>query len=203
MKQNKVNYHLLYKNQISEIEKNDTKPTLLLHSCCAPCSSLCLERLTKYFSVTVFYYNPNITSSEEYFKRLNEQIDFCKNAYGGSVKVIAGNYSVLDFYSAIKGREEDEERGERCKLCYGLRLEETAKFASKNGFNYFTTTLSVSPYKNEQWLNELLKDYSIKYGVNCLFTDFKKDGGYLRSIELSKEYNLYRQNYCGCEFSKR
>ena len=203
MKQNKVNYHLLYKNQISEIEKNNTKPTLLLHSCCAPCSSLCLERLTKYFGVTVFYYNPNITSSEEYFKRLNEQIDFCKTAYGNEVKVVAGNYDVNDFYSKINGREEDEERGERCKLCYGLRLEETAKFASKNGFNYFTTTLSVSPYKNEQWLNELLKDYSIKYGVNCLFTDFKKDGGYLRSIELSKEYNLYRQNYCGCEFSKR
>lgn len=203
MKQNKVNYHLLYKNQISEIEKSNIKPTLLLHSCCAPCSSLCLERLTKYFDVTVFYYNPNITSSEEYFKRLNEQIEFCKNAYGESVKVIAGNYNVDDFYTAIKGREEDEERGERCKLCYALRLEETAKIAKEQGFNYFTTTLSVSPYKNEQWLNELLKDYSLKYGVNCLFTDFKKDGGYLRSIELSKEYNLYRQNYCGCEFSKR
>ncbi|MBO5851651.1 MAG: epoxyqueuosine reductase QueH [Clostridia bacterium] len=202
MKQNKTNYDLLYKKQISELDTS-CKPTLLLHSCCAPCSSLCLERLTKYFLVTVFYFNPNITSSEEYFKRLNEQIEFCKIAYGNAVKVVAGSYNPSDFYTDIKGREQDEERGLRCKICYEIRIEETAKFARENGFNYFTTTLSVSPHKNEQWLNELLDKYSKIYGVNCLFSDFKKDGGYLKSIELSKQYNLYRQNYCGCEFSKR
>lgn len=203
MKTNKTNYHLLYNSQIKEVERLNDKPTLLLHSCCAPCSSLCLERLTKYFSVTVFYYNPNITSKEEYLKRLNEQKEYCLKAYGKSVTVLEGEYNPSEFYLAISGRENDEERGLRCKLCYGLRIEKTAQYAKKLGFNYFTTTLSVSPHKNEQWINELLNEFSKKYGVECLFSDFKKDGGYLRSIELSKQYNLYRQNYCGCEFSKR
>ncbi len=199
---NKVNYDLLFKSQIEEIKKSGKKPTLLLHSCCAPCSSLCLERVTPFFNVTIFYYNPNITDEIEYFKRLNEQIEFVKKAYAKTVKVIAHKYEPQEFLTAVKGRETDLERGARCKICYALRIEETANFAKTNGYDYFSTTLSVSPHKNEQWINELLKEYSIKTNVNCLFADFKKEGGYQKSIELSKEYNLYRQNYCGCKFSK-
>ncbi len=176
--------------------------TLLLHSCCAPCSSFCLEKVTKHFKTDVFYYNPNITDESEYQKRLNEQIEFTRNVYSDSVKVISGIYDKNEFLNAVKGRELDKEGESRCKICYKLRLEETAKLAKELGYDYFTTTLSVSPYKNAGWLNEIGESLAEKYKVNYLYADFKKENGYHRSIELSKEYNLYRQNYCGCEFSK-
>ncbi len=176
--------------------------TLLLHSCCAPCSSSCLEKVTKHFKTDIFYYNPNITDKSEYDKRLLEQIEFCKKVYLDKVGVIRGDYDKEEFLKAIKGYESDKEGGNRCKICYLLRLEETAKMAKQKGYDYFTTTLSVSPYKNANWLNEIGESLAEKYGVGYLYADFKKENGYLRSIELSKEHNLYRQNYCGCEFSK-
>ncbi len=196
---NNINYDKI-QNQIIKDLKGDAK--LLIHSCCAPCSSYCLEKISPYFKTDVFYYNPNITSSEEYLKRLEEQINFVKSVYGDTIRVINGDYNPSDFYTAVKGLENQVEGGKRCRICYQLRLEETAKKARELGYNYFTTTLSVSPYKNAKWLNEIGEELSIKYGVNYLYADFKKNGGYLRSIELSKKYNLYRQDYCGCEFGR-
>ena len=140
--------------------------------------------------------------SEEYYKRQNEQKDFLLKRYNGDVLVIDGNYDVSEFLTAIKGYEGAKEGGERCKRCYQLRLQETAKTAKELQFDYFTTTLSVSPHKNATWLNEIGEELEKLYGVKYLYADFKKGGGYLRSIELSKEYNLYRQDYCGCDFSK-
>lgn len=188
-------------NQILSEQKGDAK--LLIHSCCAPCSSYCLQKISPYFKVDVFYYNPNITSEEEYSKRLVEEINFVKNVYGNKINVISGNYNPKEFLQAVKGLENEIEGGKRCKICYLLRLEETAKMAKELGYDYFTTTLSVSPYKNATWLNEIGEELSIKYGVKYLYADFKKGGGYLKSIELSKEHGLYRQDYCGCEFSIR
>jgi predicted adenine nucleotide alpha hydrolase (AANH) superfamily ATPase len=200
---NKTNYFLLQKNILKEVEKLNSKPKLLLHSCCAPCSTFCLEKVTPYFETSVFYYNPNITIESEYFKRLNEQINFVNLVYLGSVNVIAGEYRIEDFLTKIKGLENEKEGGSRCKICYYLRLEETCKKAKELGYDYFSTTLSISPHKNATWLNEIGEELSNKYGVKYLYADFKKEGGYLRSIELSKLYNLYRQDFCGCEFSKK
>ncbi len=198
---NKVNYDKKREEIISNL--NGERPRLLLHSCCAPCSSSCLEKLTEYFFVTVFYYNPNIMDESEYFKRLNEQKDFLLKRYNGDVLVIDGNYNVSEFLTAINGLEDAKEGGERCKRCYRLRLENTAKTAKELQFDYFTTTLSVSPHKNATWLNEIGEELEKIYGVKYLYADFKKGGGYLRSIELSKEFVLYRQDYCGCDFSKQ
>ena len=198
---NKINYDKLREEIISNL--NGERPRLLLHSCCAPCSSSCLEKLTPYFNVTVFYYNPNIMNEAEYYKRLNEQKDFLLKRYNGDVLVIDGRYNVNEFLTAINGFEGAKEGGERCKRCYRLRLEETAKTAKELHFDYFTTTLSVSPHKNATWLNEIGIELESIYGVKHLYADFKKGGGYLRSTELSKEYNLYRQDYCGCDFSKQ
>ena len=198
---NKINYDKLREEIISNL--NGERPRLLIHSCCAPCSSSCLEKLTPYFNVTVFYYNPNIMDETEYYKRLNEQKDFLLKRYNGDVLVVDGLYNVNEFLTAIKGLETAKEGGERCKRCYRLRLEETAKTAKELHFDYFTTTLSVSPHKNATWLNEIGKELESIYGVKHLYADFKKGGGYLRSTELSKEYNLYRQDYCGCDFSKQ
>ncbi len=191
-------------NKITEkVLKSGEKPSLLLHSCCAPCSSYCLERVTPFFSVTVFFCNPNITGEEEYLKRLSEQKKFVFEVYGDAVKVAEGKYDPENFLNLVKGRENDKERGERCTLCYNLRLEETAKKALEENFEYFATTLTLSPYKDAERLNKIGENLQEKYGVNYLFSDFKKHGGYSRSIELSKIYGLYRQNYCGCVFSKR
>ena len=198
---NNINYDKKQTEIINSL-KGESK-TLLMHSCCAPCSSFCLEKTTPYFDVSVFYFNPNITDSKEYIKRLEEQKTFVSTVYGERVKVIEGEYDINVFLNAVKGKEKDLEGGERCKICYLLRLEETAEKAKELGFDYFTTTLSVSPYKNAKWLNAIGEELALKYGVNYLYADFKKGGGYLKSIELSKEYNLYRQDYCGCEFSKR
>ena len=196
------NYDKVYQEICKSLEKIGKKPSLLLHSCCAPCSSACLERVTKNFETDVFYYNPNITDSEEYAKRLKEQIDFVKKVYGDSVKVIEGCYNPQEFYAVAKGYENLKERDIRCKICYELRLDACATTALDKGYEYFTTTLTLSPYKNAEWLNEIGKSLEQKYGVNYLISDFKKQDGYKKSIELSKKYGLYRQDYCGCEFSK-
>lgn len=179
-------------------------PSLFLHSCCAPCSSYVLEYLSEYFSITVFYYNPNIYPKVEYQRRVEEQKRLIgKLNSSHKVSFIEGNYDTELFYKMAKGLEEAAEGGERCFRCYALRLEEAAKQAAQRGFDYFTTTLSISPHKNAAKINEIGEMLSKKYGVAHLPSDFKKREGYKRSIELSKEYQLYRQDYCGCIFSQR
>ncbi len=194
-----------YQKQLDRIIENlgDKVPSLLLHSCCAPCSSYCIEYLSQYFNITVFYYNPNIYPEAEYEKRKAEQKRFIseiKTHY--PVKLLDCDFESESFYSAIKGLENAREGGERCFICYGLRLEKTAIQAKENKFDYFTTTLTISPLKNAEKINEIGEKLSQKYNVNFLPSDFKKKEGYKRSIELSREYNLYRQNYCGCVFSQ-
>jgi len=187
-----------------ELENIQPGTKLLLHACCAPCSSAVLERLGNVFSITIFYYNPNITDEIEYEKRLNEVKDFIsrfKTTY--PISIIDGRYDKDEFFQMAKGLEDVPERGKRCYKCYELRLSETAKVAEKYGFAYFTTTLSLSPYKNSDWINEIGSVLDNKYNSNFLYSDFKKKNGYKRSIELSKEYNLYRQDYCGCIYSKK
>ncbi|MBQ2890051.1 MAG: epoxyqueuosine reductase QueH, partial [Clostridia bacterium] len=179
---------------------NGTKPRLLIHSCCAPCSSYVLEYLSEYFDITILYYNPNIYPEEEFNKRLLEQQRLVSEM-GLSTKVIDVGYQSERFYDAVKGLENLPEGDKRCEKCFTLRLEETAKMAKEAEFDYFTTTLSISPLKDEQLLNKIGKELSEKYGANYLYSDFKKKNGYKRSIELSSQYNLYRQDYCGCAFS--
>ena len=180
-------------------EHNGEKPTLLLHSCCAPCSSSVLERLVENFKVTIFYYNPNIDTLEEYQTRVQEQLRLCKT-FG--VEVIASDHCKQDFINAVKGLENEKEGGARCVVCFKLRLNKTAEMAKQKNFDYFATTLTVSPLKNATLINGIGEEIGREIGVKYLPSDFKKKGGYLRSIELSKQYDLYRQNYCGCEFSK-
>jgi predicted adenine nucleotide alpha hydrolase (AANH) superfamily ATPase len=177
---------------------------LLLHSCCAPCSSYVLEYLSAYFRVTLFYYNPNITSAEEYRHRLEEQRRFIESMpLASQISFMEGRYDPEHYLTLVKGYEQEREGGKRCLLCYGMRLREAAEAAKEGGFDYFTTTLSISPLKNSKVLNDIGNQLAKEYGVNYLYSDFKKHGGYQRSIELSREYGLYRQNYCGCEFSKQ
>ena len=186
---------------MTELTKTLEKGTrILLHSCCAPCSSACLERLKENFSVTVLYYNPNIDEREEYEKRKAEQIRFLEET--GWADILDCDYENEAFEEMAKGLEAEPERGKRCYLCYELRLEKTAKIAKEKGFEWFCTTLSLSPYKNAEWLNEIGNRVGEKYGVKFLPSDFKKKGGYHRSVELSSEYGLYRQDFCGCRFSK-
>ena len=176
---------------------------LLLHACCAPCSSAVLEKLGNFFDITIFYYNPNITDENEYIKRVEEIKKFISSfSVKYPIKLIEGRYNPLEFFAVSKGLENEKERGKRCFKCYGLRLEETAKIADNLKFDYFTTTLTLSPYKNAIWLNEIGEELDKKYNCTYLYSDFKKKNGYKRSIELSKEYNLYRQDYCGCVYSK-
>lgn len=189
---------------IEDNEKRGLVPRLLLHSCCAPCSSYCLEYLARYFGITILYYNPNITNAEEYRKRVSEQRRLISELpVKNAVTFAEGEYTPEDFYAAVKGLEHVPEGGERCFKCYRLRLEYAARYAAEHGFDYFCTTLSISPLKNAAKLNEIGAELSGIYKVPWLPSDFKKKGGYQRSIELSREYGLYRQNYCGCEFSKR
>ncbi|WP_373076565.1 epoxyqueuosine reductase QueH [Fusobacterium varium] len=198
----KINYDLVMEKQLKEIEKNKIKPRLLLHSCCAPCSSAILEFLQEYFEITIHFFNPNITFQEEYLKRLEEQKEYHKKR-GYQINVIEGRYNPeIDFFQNIKGLENEKEGGRRCHQCYRIRLEETVKKAKEDGYEYFTTVLSISPMKNAQWINEIGKELEKKYEVKFLNGDFKKKSRYLRSIEVSKEYELYRQDYCGCIFSK-
>ncbi len=175
--------------------------TLLLHSCCAPCSSACLERLKEHFRITVLYYNPNIDEKAEYEKRKAEQIRFLEET--GWAEFLDCDHDEEAFERIAKGLESEPERGKRCYACYALRIFKTAEVAAANGYDYFATTLTLSPHKNAEWLNELGEKAGGRYAVNYLFSDFKKGGGYYRSIDLSKEYGLYRQDFCGCRFSKR
>lgn len=199
----KENYQIILNKTIEELQKSKKVPSLLLHSCCAPCSSYVLEYLSAYFEITIFYYNPNISPEEEFAKRVNEQKRLIsKMPLRHSVKFIEGKYDCERFYEMAKGLEHIREGGERCFKCYRLRLEETAKAAKDGGFDYFTTTLSISPHKNAQVLNAIGAELSDEYGVDYLFSDFKKKNGYKRSCELSEIYGLYRQNYCGCIYSK-
>lgn len=196
-----MNYDLLMQDQMKDIKEGEK---LLLHACCAPCSSAVLERLSSHFKITIFYYNPNIDKKEEYEKRVNELKKFInkyKTKY--EVKLIEGRYDTNDFKKIAEGLENEPERGKRCYKCYNLRIEETAKVAEELGFKYFTTTLSLSPHKNANWINEIGENLNNKYNSTFLYCDFKKREGYKRSIELSREYDLYRQDYCGCIYSKK
>lgn len=199
-----MNYQKELEKLILKNQKEGKIPKLLLHSCCAPCSSYVLEYLSDYFEITVFYYNPNIFPESEYTKRILEQqmlIQDMKFRY--PVSFLSGSYDRDRFYAIAKGLEHAKEGGERCFKCYEIRLEEAAKIAKEIEYDYFTTTLSISPMKNAEKLNEIGTKIAKHYGVEYLQSDFKKKNGYKRSIELSKEYGLYRQDYCGCEFSFR
>lgn len=195
-----------YQSELDEIIKTNAKegkrPKLLLHVCCAPCSSYCMEYLTEYFDMTLLFYNPNMDSSEEYEKRKAELLRLVKEA-GFPVKIVTDPYEPQEYFEAVKGLEDIREGGERCFACYELRLERAAEYAAQNGFDLFTTSLSISPYKNAEKINEIGERLASKYGVAHLPSDFKKKNGYKRSIELSREYDLYRQDYCGCIFSKK
>ena len=200
----KQNYQLILDKTLEELAQSGEAPSLLLHSCCAPCSSYVLEYLSEYFYITVFYYNPNLDTRGEFDRRVSEQKRLIREMpLKHEVKFIEGRYDTERFYEIAKGLEDVKEGGERCFRCYRLRLEEAAREAKKGGFDYFTTTLSISPLKNAQKLNEIGGETADKYGVKYLYSDFKKKEGYKRSCELSREYSLYRQDYCGCEFSKR
>ena len=186
------------------ISAEDIVPKLLLHSCCAPCSSYVIEYLSQYFAITVFYYNPNISEREEYTKRVEEQKRFISEFPAkNKVNFIEGDYEPEEFYKTVRGLEKEPEGGKRCFKCYELRLRKTAELAKQLGFDYFTTTLTISPLKNSVILNKTGLKVAQDMGTQYLLSDFKKKEGYKRSIELSKEYNLYRQNYCGCVYSKR
>ena len=201
---NKVNYSLKTEEIIKNNKREQIMPSLLLHACCAPCSSACLEYLNEIFNITIFYYNPNISPKEEFEKRLNEEKRLVSEMpLSGEIKVIDGEYNYDEFLETVKGLEGVPEGGERCFRCYRLRLEKTAALAKEKGFDYFCTTLSISPLKNSQKINEIGEAMAKDYGVKWLPSDFKKKNGYKRSIELSKQYDLYRQNFCGCVFSKK
>ena len=201
---NKINYQKELEKELERVLASGRTPRLLLHSCCAPCSSYVLEYLSDYFSITVFYYNPNIYPPEEFGKRVEEQKKLIRELpMKNSVSFLEGPYEPERFYEMAKGLERVPEGGERCFRCYRLRLEETAQMARAGNFDYFTTTLSISPLKNAEKLNEIGAYLAEEYKVPYLFSDFKKRNGYKRSTELSAEYGLYRQDYCGCVFSLR
>ncbi|NOW32174.1 epoxyqueuosine reductase QueH [Clostridium beijerinckii] len=200
---NKINYQKELDSLIENLVKNEEVPTLLLHSCCAPCSSYVLEYLSQYFKITIFFYNPNIYPMEEYTRRVAEQKGLISEMkVKNEIRFIEGKYDTESFYKLTKGLEEEKEGGVRCFNCYELRLNEAAIMAKEKGYDYFTTTLSISPHKNSAKLNEIGKSLSEEHDVKYLYSDFKKKEGYKRSIELSKQYKLYRQDYCGCVFSK-
>lgn len=211
----KRNYQKEMEQVIQKLQEEHSVPTLLLHSCCAPCSSYVLECLSKYFRITVLYYNPNIYPPEEYWKRVEEQKYFIRqfsehamqkpetDAAFYTIDFVEGSFEQDRFYELVKGLEDVPEGGERCFLCYEMRLREAAEYARRHNMDYFTTTLSISPLKNAQKLNEIGEQFAEEYGVSYLCSDFKKRDGYKRSVELSKEYGMYRQDYCGCVFSKR
>lgn len=197
------NYQKELDKLISTIPEGQV-PRLLIHGCCAPCSSYCLEYLSQYFSVTLYFYNPNIYPESEYSLRSDEARRFISEMdFKHPVEFIEGAFDPKEFYDAVKGYEKEPEGGERCFRCYRLRLESTAKLAKELGFDYFTTTLSISPLKRADKINEIGEEIAEIYQVKHLPSDFKKKNGYKRSTELSKEYGLYRQDYCGCVFSKR
>ena len=191
-----------YQKKLEEIiDSLDYRPKLLLHACCGPCSSYVIEYLSKYFDITIYYYNPNIYPEEEYIRRLNELKIFLSK-FNKDISVIEDNYNPTDYYKSIKGLEKLGEKSKRCYECYKFRMDKAALYAKKNNYDYFTTTLSISPYKISSWINEIGENLESKYDIKYLYSDFKKKNGYKRSLELSKEYNMYRQDYCGCVYSK-
>lgn len=213
------NYSKVLEKEIQKLDESGTRPRLLLHSCCAPCSSYVLEYLREHFCITVFYYNPNITASEEYDYRLEEEKrlieaynrqvetqDFSgmnSTSKAGKIEILEAPYDPENYLAAVKGYENCPEGGERCGICFEMRLRKTAEAARSGGYDCFTTTLTISPLKNAGMLNEIGERAGAQYGVKFLPSDFKKKNGYKRSIELSREFALYRQNFCGCAFSKR
>ena len=198
----KINYQLILDKKLKEIIGKESVPTLLLHSCCAPCSSYVLEYLSEYFNIIILFYNPNIMPFDEYNHRLEEQKRLVSEMKTkNNVKIIEGEYNVDDFLNVAKGLEDEPEGGARCEKCFRLRLNESAVFAKRLGADYFTTTLTVSPHKNSQIINAIGNEVSEKFGVEYLQSDFKKRNGYKRSIELAKQYDLYRQDYCGCVYT--
>lgn len=198
----KINFQKEYEKVVEQI-KDGNPHSLLLHCCCAPCASHCLTVVTKDFDTSAFFYNPNIFPTEEYLYRLEELIRLTKSMpLPRPVRVIEGTYCPQDFFEVAKGLENAPERGERCYACFTLRLTETARAARTGGFEYFGTTLTLSPKKDEQVINAIGEKIASEYGVKWLPSDFKKQDGYLHSIALSKQYDLYRQNYCGCVYSK-
>ncbi len=201
---NKVNYQKELDKLIKKLDEEGSVPSLLLHSCCGPCSSYCIEYLSQFFNITVFYYNPNIYPDEEYYTRVKEQERFIKEfPTKHPVSFIEGDYDTKSFYEMAKGLEQEPEKGARCHKCYELRLRRTAQVAKEKGFDFFTTTLTISPMKDSQVLNEIGQRIATEEGVSWLVSDFKKKEGYKRSTELSKEYCMYRQDYCGCVYSYR
>ncbi|MEG1499972.1 MAG: epoxyqueuosine reductase QueH [Clostridia bacterium] len=201
-----IDYNKIMKDEFEKIKTQKQKPKLLLHCCCAPCSSSVIERLSELFDISLYFFNPNIYPFDEYEKRQNELLGFVEKLNkqnANNLSVIKSTYSPDQFAEIAKGFEMEVEKGERCKRCYWLRLESAATEAKLRGFDYFTTTLSVSPHKNSQWLNEIGLELSKRYDIKFLFSDFKKENGYLRSLILSKENNFYRQTYCGCIYSKK
>ena len=203
MPQNKINYQKQLDGLLLQLEKEGKTPTLLLHSCCAPCSSYVLEYLSRHFQITVLYYNPNIEPFEEYRLRKGEQIRLIKEGnWKNPVTFLDCDWEAEKFLQISKGLEDVPEGGIRCHGCFALRLGKTAELAKEQGFDYFTTTLSISPLKNAEKLNEIGERFAKELGISHLPADFKKREGYKRSIELSRQYHLYRQDYCGCIFSK-
>lgn len=195
-----INYDKEMQKIIKEHLEKGEKPRLLMHSCCAPCSTACIERVKDFFELSIYYYNPNMDSLEEYSLRLTEQEKYCLSL---GLDCIKEDYDNESFLQAVKGKEHCHEGGERCAKCFYLRLKKTAEYAKQSGYDYFTTTLTVSPLKNASKLNQIGQEIEREVGVKFLPSDFKKNNGYLRSIELSKQNQMYRQNYCGCVFSKR
>lgn len=199
----KKNYQKELDKKIELIVSEKKVPRLFLHSCCAPCSSYVLEYLSGYFQITVFYYNPNIFPEEEYRKRVEEQKEFIRQ-YPAKypISFVEGEFEPAAFYAAVRGLEKEPEGGKRCEACFGLRLQKTAQMARKAKADFFATTLTISPMKDASLLNSIGQRLGEEYGVAWLFSDFKKKGGYQRSVELSREYGMYRQDYCGCVFSR-
>jgi predicted adenine nucleotide alpha hydrolase (AANH) superfamily ATPase len=199
-----VNYQKALDDTLKEIAEKSIAPNLLLHSCCGPCSSYVLEYLSAYFDITVLYYNPNIWPAKEFDKRAETQRQLLSDmAFKNPVRLVVAEYRPEEFDEAAAGLEAEPEGGKRCPKCFRLRLEEAAHYARTHGFDYFTTTLSVSPHKDAEALNQIGRELEAAYGVKYLYADFKKQNGYKRSVELSKEYGLYRQDYCGCRYSKQ
>lgn len=197
-----INYNKKMESIIEENRKKDLRPRLLLQVCCAPCASEVISRLKSDFDLDIFYYNPNIYPKEEYAKRA-EAVEGLVHAMGLDTRVIISENKPEEFYSYVEGRKDDVEAGKSCYKCYELRLRRTAKLAKEKSYDYFTTSLSISPYKNSKWLNKIGQRLEEEFKVKYLYSDFKKKNGYKSSIELSKKYNLYRQDYCGCIFSYR
>ncbi|MCC8015834.1 MAG: epoxyqueuosine reductase QueH [Clostridiales bacterium] len=200
---NRINYSKKTELIIENNKREQILPSLLIHACCAPCSSACLEYLNRYFKITVYFYNPNISPKAEFNKRLNEEKRLLNEMpFSNSVEIIEGKYDYNEFLKISKGLEKEPEGGKRCLQCYKLRLEKTAETAKNMGFDYFCTTLSISPLKDSRLINRIGYEAAEKFGVLWLPSDFKKKEGYKRSVQLSREYGLYRQNFCGCDFSK-